>query len=197
MVYNDKLELADFIGHHTLLYGDTNTKKTYYTAKFIQFLVESKNYNPKQISILDFAPKVCFFKSIKTGGRLQDYYQEIIRCNNFQFEGEIIPPRLKARNKRELYEYMCHNYKLTSNILKEFNQNPTKILIINDISIYLHLGDKKYLLETINKTSTFLGNSYYGRTIKRKFASLLSLRERYYVEYLIKNIESAYLTGEK
>lgn len=193
MLFHDKLELADFIGHHTLLYGDADTKKTYYTAKFIQFLIESKNYNPKQISILDFAPKLYLFKSIKIGGRIQDFYQESIRCNNFMFEGEVIPPRIKARNRRELYEYLCHNYKLTSKILDNFNANPTKILIMNDISIYLHLGDKKYLLETINKTDTFLGNSYYGRTIKRKFASLLSLRERYYVEFLIKNIENAYL----
>jgi len=195
MLFHDKLELADFIGHHTLLYGDADTKKTYYTAKFIQFLIESKKYNPKQISILDFAPKLYLFKNIKIGGRIQDFYQESIRCNNFMFEGEVIPPRIKARNRRELYEYLCHNYKLTSKILDNFNENPTKILIMNDISIYLHLGDKKYLLETINKTDTFLGNSYYGRTIKRKFASLLSLRERYYVEFLIKNIENTYLMG--
>ena len=55
MIFHENLDFNQFIGYHTILYGETNTKKTYFTAKFVQFLVESKNINPKDISILDFA----------------------------------------------------------------------------------------------------------------------------------------------
>lgn len=189
------LNFDECIGRSTLLYGETDTKKTLYTAKFVQFLLESKKINPQEISILDFAPKLAFFKNLKIGGRIQDYYNESIKCKNFIFEGEIIPPRLKAKSKSELYKNICSNYKITSKILNNFKENPTDFLIINDISIYLHLGSKRYILETIFRVNTFFGNSYYGTSIKSKFPTLLSINEKKKVNFLIKNIKNSYFTG--
>ena len=194
-MFNENFDLNDFIGHHTLLYGETDTKKTYFTAKFIQFLVEKKHLNPKEISILDFAPSLDYIKGIKIGGKITDYYKNSIMCNNLKFEGEIIPARLKARNIIELYKNACNNYKKTFKILKIFAKNPTEILIINDISIYLHVGNKKLLIDSVEKSSTFLGNSYYGVSIKADFSKLFNLREKRLVQYLIKKIENSYLTG--
>jgi len=189
------LNCDECIGRSTLLYGETDTKKTLYTAKFVKFLLESKKINPQEISILDFAPKLAFFKNLKIGGRIQDYYNESIKCKNFIFEGEIIPPRLKAKSKSELYKNICSNYEITSKILNNFKENPTNFLIINDISIYLHLGSKRYILETIFKVNTFFGNSYYGTSIKSKFPTLLSINEKKKVNFLIKNIKNSYFTG--
>lgn len=195
MRYNPSLNFESCIGHYTFLYGETNTKKTYYTAKFIQFLIESKHFDQKQISVLDFAPPLNFIKNIKIGGRIKDFYENSVICKNIYFEGDIIPPRLNARNKRELYENACKNYKKTFKILKFFNDNPTKVLIINDISIYFHIGNKNPLLKAIKKSNTFFGNSYYGSSIKSDFAPLFSLREKRIVQYLIKKIEYSYFTG--
>ncbi|MFX1320243.1 MAG: hypothetical protein ACFFAQ_01235 [Promethearchaeota archaeon] len=189
------LNFNECIGHSTLLYGETDTKKTLYTAKFVKFLLEEKKINPQEISILDFAPKLAVFKNLKIGGRIQDYYNESFKCKNFIFEGEIIPPRLKAKNKSELYKNMCSNYKITSKILNNFKDNPTDFLIINDISIYLHLGSKRYIIETIVGVNTFFGNSYYGTSIKSKFPTLLSINEKKKVNFLIKNIKNSYFTG--
>lgn len=189
------LNFDECIGHSTLLYGETDTKKTLYTAKFVKFLLESKKINPQEISILDFAPKLAFFKDLKIGGRIQDYYNKSIKCKNFIFEGEIIPPRLKAKSKSELYKNICSNYKITSKILNNFKENSTDFLIINDISIYLHLGSKRYILETIFRVNTFFGNSYYGTSIKSKFPTLLSINEKKKVNFLIKNIKNSYFTG--
>ena len=195
MLFHPKLELADFIGHRTLLYGETDTKKTFYTAKFIQFLIETKNVNPKQISILDFAPKLKVIKNLKIGGKIEEFNKISLTCNNITFEGEIIPPRLNAQNKAELYENACKNFQKTEKVLKTFNKNPTSILIINDISIYLHIGSVKSLLESINKSDTFFGNTYYGTSIKSDYSTLFNLREKRLVEYLIKKIEFSYFTG--
>jgi len=194
MIFHENLDFNRFIGYSTILYGETNTKKTYYTAKFVQFLIESKNVNPKDITILDFAPKLSIIKDLKIGGKIEDFYDESIECNNISFVGEIIPPRLNANNKKELYENALKNYNKTHETVRNFNENPTSILIINDISIYLHIGNKKYLLETIKKASTFFGNSYYGSSIKRNFSTLFSLKEKRSVKFLLKRVDNALIT---
>ena len=194
MIFHENLDFNRFIGYSTILYGETNTKKTYYTAKFIQFLIESKKIDPKDITILDFAPKLSIINELKIGGKIEDFYDKTRGCNNLSFEGEIIPPRLNANNKKELYENALKNYYKTHETLKDFNKNPTSILIINDISIYLHKGNKKFLLETIKKASTFFGNSYYGSSIKGNFATLFSLREKRSVKYLLKKVDNAFIT---
>ena len=186
---------ANHRNHHTLLYGETNTNKTYQTSKFVQFLLESKEVPPKNISILDFAPNLMTIKKIKIGGKIQDFYENSMTSKNILFKGEIIPPRLKSSNKTELYQNACENFKKTSEILHLFKKDPTPILIINDISIYLHIGNIKLLLEAINKSNTFFGNSYYGSSIKRDYATLFSLREKRQVDYLIKKVEKSYFTG--
>jgi len=145
MIFHEDLDFNQFIGYSTILYGETNTKKTYYTAKFIQFLLESKNIDPKEITILDFAPKLSIIKDLKIGGKIEDFYDRSNERINISFEGEIIPPRLNARNKRELYDNALKNYNKTHECLVKFNENPSLFLIINDISIYLHQGNKKYI----------------------------------------------------
>ena len=195
MIFNSSLNFERIIGHHTLLYGETDTKKTYYTAKFIQFLIETEKLNPKEISILDFAPPQESINNVKVGGKIADYYKNSLMCKNFYFTGEIIPPRLNAKNIIELYDIACKNYKKTFKILNLFNENPTSILIINDISIFLHIGNKKLLIDSIQKSNTFLGNSYYGSSIKTDFTNIFSLREKRLVEYLVQKIEKSYFTG--
>ena len=194
MKFHDDLNFEDFIGSHTILYGETDTKKTYYTSKFVQYLIETKEMDPQEISILDFAPQLRVLMGLKIGGKIEDFYPQCIKCNNILFKGDIIPPRLRATNKQELFQYALMNYEKTHGILEKFNENPTTILIINDISIYLHHGDKNYLLETIQKSNTFFGNSYYGTSIKRNFATFLSLKEKRSVKYLVKRLDKAYIT---
>ncbi len=190
----DDFEYKDFIGNYTLFYGETNTKKTYYTAKFIDYLIDYQDINPKEISILDFAPELMLINGLKIGGKINDFSNKSFECREIRLRGEIIPARLKARNNKELFENICHNYKITSKALEIFNQKTTDFLIINDISIYLHLGDKSYLLNIIKKASTFCGNSYCGTTIKTGYGKLLSLKEKKRVEFLVKNLNNSILT---
>lgn len=190
----EDFEYKDFLGNYTLFYGETNTKKTYYTAKFIDYLIDYQNINPKEISILDFAPKLILINGLKIGGKINDFSHKSFKCRLIRLEGEIIPARIKARNKKELFESICRNYKITSKALEKFNQKSTDFLIINDVSIYLHLGDKSYLLNTIKNVDTFCGNSYYGNTIKTGYGKLLSLKEKKRIEFLVKNLNNSILT---
>ena len=180
---------SDSINHQTLLYGETNSGKTQITSNFIKFLIESLEYDKNDISILDFAPNLEIYQGLKIGGRIEEFYEKSRECNYIPIEGKIIPPRLQASNKNELYENACKNYKISSKILEEYDENPTNILIINDISIYLHLGCTKHLLESISRAETFFGNTYYGSSITQNFAERFSLVERKKVELIIKEIE--------
>lgn len=195
MNFKVKLDFDDLINHSTILYGETNTYKTYQTSEFVKFLLESKTIAPREISILDFAPTLMTIKNLKVGGKIQDFYEQSGVCRNIIFKGEIIPPRLKSRNKKELYQNSRENFKKTSKILNTFNENPTSILIINDISIHLHGGSIKLLLNAINESKTFFGNTYFGSSIKRGYATLFSLRERRKVKSLINKVELSYFTG--
>ena len=190
---NTEIDFEKAIGHHTLLYGETDTGKTYFTAKFIDFLLISKNVNPDNITILDFAPPLNIIKNVKFGGKIEEFSELSYQCKNIPLKGEIIPPRFTALNKKQLYSYLCHNYRITSMGLEIFKKNPTRYLIINDLSIYLHLGNKHHLLKIICGVNTFFGNSYYGAEIKSDFSKLLSLKERKRVEYFIRNVENPFL----
>ena len=69
------------------------------------------------------------------------------------------------------------------------------MLIINDISLYSHLGANQYLIDTIHKSNTFFGNAYYGESIKSRFSKLLSIKEKKRIESLIKNIDKSLKTS--
>jgi len=192
----ENLDFKNYVGHRTLLYGETNTGKTYNTAKFIDFLLDSNSFDPKEISILDFAPKFIDVNGIKIGGKILDFSKKSVECNYLRLDGEIIPPRLNANNKPELFENLCNNYKISTQMLELYKKQQTKVLIMNDISIYLHLGDKKSLLCAINGADTFFGNSYYGIKINKSFSALLSLKEKKRVEFLINHIPNSILTSK-
>ena len=192
---NTKIDFKNVLGHHTLLYGETDTRKTYLTAQFIEFLIISNNVDPDDISILDFAPPLNIIDNVKFGGKINHFSKLSFQCKNLPLKGEIIPPRFGASNKKELYDNLCQNYRISSLCLEIFKENPTKYLIINDLSIYLHLGDKHYLLEIINAANTFFGNTYYGAQIKSNFSKLLSLKERKRVEFIINHIENPIFTS--
>jgi len=187
----EKLEFKNYIGHRTLLYGETNTGKTYITSKFIDFLLDSNLFAPKEISILDFAPKFLEVNGMKIGGKILDFSKKSVECNYLKVDGELIAPRLNSNNKQELFQNICHNYKITAQMLELYSSQQTKVLIMNDMSIYLHLGDKKFLLNVINSTPTFFGNSYFGTKIKKSFGKLLSLKEKKRVEFFINHIPNS------
>ncbi|MGQ4873456.1 MAG: hypothetical protein ACP6IY_05210 [Promethearchaeia archaeon] len=189
-----EISFKKLIGKHSIIFGNSNTKKTYYTGLFVNYLLENK-INPKEISILEFAPDLILMGDLKIGGKIEDYFPEVKKCNLLAPTEPIIPPRLHSRNKSELYHYITRNFNLTSILLEKYKKDPTPFLIINDISIFLHKGNRRTLMNVIKKSNTFLGNSYYGDTIKKEYSVLLDLREKNNVKYLIKRLDLAFFSG--
>ena len=189
------LKFRDCLGRRTLLYGETSTGKTQITSNFIQHLLEVEEKTPKIISILDLAPPLQHIDQMKIGGRISDYYPPSKVCNYLSPRERIIPPRLEASSRGELHENACHNFKETWHLLEKFRKNHTEILIINDISIHLHVGSLNHLLNVIQKSNTFFGNAYHGSSINKGFARIFSLKEKRKVERLIHIMDCSYQTG--
>ena len=53
----NKLDFDRLLGIKVLLYGETNTYKTFCSAKYVQYLLEDRNIDPNRVSIIEFAPK--------------------------------------------------------------------------------------------------------------------------------------------
>ncbi len=192
MKFSEDVVFEELLGHRTLLFGELNTKKTYHTAKFVQFLLEAKKISPKEISILDFAPERQTTSIGKIGGKIENFYENTKRCNVIPINGKILPPRLTATNLKELDFIASANFKLLNDALNSFEQNITSFLLINDLSMYLHIGSKMRIWNVIKKSSTFFGNSYYGESINKDFAKKFSLREKKRVNFLIKRVDFPY-----
>jgi len=190
-----ELIFENCLGKKTLLYGEINTNKTFLTSKFVEFLIYSKNIPPKDVSILDFGPKMRIVNNVKIGGRLEDYSNSIHRCNYINLQEEIIPPRLEAKNRYEFYSNICQNYKNTNESVLKFKESPTNFLILNDISLYLHCGKPKNLLKILNISYTFFGNIYYGSSINSKYSKLFNILEKKKTESLLKNLGPCFFTG--
>ncbi len=192
MKFSEDVVFEELLGHRTLLFGELNTKKTYHTAKFVQFLLEAKKISPKEISILDFAPERQTTSIGKIGGKIENFYENTKSCNVIPINGKILPPRLTATNLKELDFIASANFKLLNDALNSFEQNITSFLLINDLSMYLHIGSKMRIWNVIKKSSTFFGNSYYGESINKDFAKKFSLREKKRVNFLIKRVDFPY-----
>ena len=190
------LDFNEILGKKTIIYGEINTGKTKITAEFVRFLLEEKKINPAEISILDFGPKLIEINGKKIGGRISDFYPQSEICDNIKPKGDIIPPRLNAKSKEELHKNAQHNYLITLKSLEEFHSNPTPVLIINDISIYLHKGNEILLLDVIEQCETFLGNTDYGTLIKSQFDPAFSEKEKRLVEKILKKIKFSYFTNK-
>jgi len=81
-------------------------------------------------------------------------------------------------------------------LIDEYIRNPTKILIINDLSIYFHAGDLSKILQCLSKAETFLANSYYGKTLKNDFNTGVSYRERDLVKKMMRYMDRVIMLRE-
>jgi hypothetical protein len=166
-------------GTKTLIIGDVGSGKTQLTRIFLMEAIE-EGYTD-EITVIEMAPHKRTVKGTRVGGVLLETYPANLRY----LEGdEIKTPRLSARNGRELLELADHNRHEIEKLLQAFLRRPTKILFINDVSIYLHRGDLGYLWSTIEKAETAVVNGYKGATLRADFDTQLSQREEQLMEAL-------------
>lgn len=173
-------DLSELKGKKLLIAGDVGTGKTACTAKLLEKIM--KQAQNEEITILDFAPM-----HGNIGGQLKQYLETIPK--NYFAPQKVRAPRLEGKSKAEVIKLATENAKSMALLLKRYLENPTKYLIINDVSLYLQAGDCELLGKCLRKANTAILNSYYGSALSEDKGSNISSIERRNVEKLMEDID--------
>ena len=163
----------EFLGKKVLIIGDVGRGKTRFTRELLIEAIEM-GYGPR-ITVIDMAPEQVSFNGLSAGGK-------ILRPDEFEIRylscEDIKTPRLSARSPSELLELADYNRRILKRLLKEFISSPTRILFINDVSLYLQRGKFDLLWSALEKADTAIINGYYGEKLRDDLGTGLSERER-------------------
>ncbi len=171
-----------FLNKYTLVIGDVGKGKTKLTGDFIKELIRL-GYDG-DLYIIDLAPNV---RNI--GSRLSKYVYGF-RNSIYRYSREIRAPRVEAKDSRMLKEYIERNYRVALEFFKDFVKSGRKILVVNDLSIFLHYAEVEEVLRYIEHSDTFFGNCYYGEHIIDQFGTGIDRIERKKVLELTKYMDN-------
>ncbi|TFG20806.1 MAG: hypothetical protein EU530_01975 [Promethearchaeota archaeon] len=179
-----------------LIFGDSNVGKTHLTSQFLSYLRDTSSL--KKIYVVEMGPERFQVDNYSVGGRLIDYdpsYQHDPSVLYYNYP--ITPPRSASKNDAEVYKNCLKNYKI---IHDEFttvidtlvnSSNNDSALIINDFSIYMHLGSHIPFLKLLKSSHTVFVNAYFGQKLAEDYGSNISWRERVLVKLLIRRFDYA------
>jgi len=165
--------VEEFRNRRTLITGEVNTGKTAYLAEILNRFLEG---GETDLTVIDMAPERVREIGVKM---TMEVTKSISYCT-----AQIAAPRLMGRTVDEVEALAEHNAKLIEGIFAEYLKNPSKVLFINDVSLYLQAGDLHKLLLWINSTPTVIMNGYYGFSLgggelgKRERQNMKALQKR-------------------
>ena len=176
-----RLSGRDLLGRKVLIIGEVGAGKTRLTASLLEELL--RLVGAAEVTVIDMAPP----RFAGAGGRLRDYLSaEGLR---YLEPERVVPPRLAGRTAEEVLAHARANYEALRPLVLAYLQRPTKVLVVNDLSIYLHAGPLEDVLSCARAAETFLANSYYGESLANDKGSGVSERERRLVEELAKHMD--------
>lgn len=154
-----KLSIDDILHKRTLIIGDVGSGKTRLTAQIVKNLID-KGFS-SEITVIDMAPQ----HRGMIGGKISEYMDtKLIRYLNAE---NVQGPRITAKTTEELFTIAENNRRIIEPLLNYYLNNPTEILVINDLTLYLHRGSPIKIIKCITKSKTFIGNAYQGTKLSR------------------------------
>ena len=166
-----KPRTTDIFGKKILILGESGSGKTAMAARLAEKLMSIER--PERITIIDFAPK----RTRHTGGKLTDYIT-ITNGVKYLTPKQVRTPRLTGTSREAILRLARLNKKTMEPLLSQFAENATEVLIMNDITLYLHLGRLQRVLQCVTLAKTFLGTAYYGSKLAEDLGTGISLREK-------------------
>jgi hypothetical protein len=165
------LEIGRLLGRKTLIVGEAGTGKSHLLARILEKMVEA--LGPEEITVIDMAP----FRFSGIGGKLREL-TESVNLVRYLTDDRIAPPRLAGRTATEVLKLAERNASLIRPLLLEFLKRPTKILLVNDLTIYLHTGDPSLLEKVLEAAETFVATCYEGERLSDDRGSGITAIER-------------------
>lgn len=173
MFFLNRGRLLDFqgmLGKRTLIVGEAGSGKTRALTSFLDFLVE-RGFE-REVTLIELAP------GLEGIGRpLEAYTRNVFRVRYLKPK-RIYPPRLLGRTAEEVLNYAERNYREAEELLSIFSASPSRILLINDLTIFLHFGSPEQVLEAIQACETFAATAYEGEVLRDDKGSGITMREK-------------------
>jgi len=159
-----------FIGRKTIIVGEIGSGKTLLLSRFLDQLVRSGLKD--RVTVIEMAPNMG-----GVGGTVENYTRNVA-CVKYLKPWRIIPPRTMGRNREEVIRYARLNMLALKPLIDEYLRNPTEILLINDLTIYLHAGEVEDIIQLINISKTFTATAYEGEKLADDKGSGITEKER-------------------
>ncbi|MFB0514540.1 MAG: hypothetical protein ACETVQ_03080 [Candidatus Bathyarchaeia archaeon] len=173
----NRLKPTEIIGKKLLILGEVGSGKTSLTAEIVQKLMLF--IEPKEITVIDMAPEAIG----EIGGKLSKHLSLNSELR-YLSPAKVYAPRTMGVTNTQVVEYAKRNKNAMEQLLDEFLKKPTKVLIVNDITLYLHLGKLEKIINCIRLAETFLASAYCGVKLKEDYGAGISAREKQVVEKL-------------
>jgi GTPase SAR1 family protein len=174
--------MRDLVGRRTLIVGDVGAGKTRLTRRLLE---EALELGLEGVTVIEMAPRAVDIDGVPVGGALVNTDARGIRY----LQTDVIKtPRLSARTPEELLQLADHNREKVERLLEAFDTEPSSILFINDVSIYLQRGSFDRLWETLLKADTVVANGYVGERLKADLGTGLSRDERQRMDELASRV---------
>ncbi|MEM3703273.1 MAG: hypothetical protein QXX79_02465 [Candidatus Bathyarchaeia archaeon] len=170
---------GEVLGKKVLILGEAGSGKTRLVSRLIQEIITI--IHPREVTVIDLAPPR---KGI-IGGKISDYVELKGEVRHLS-PTKVYTPRLDGKSSEEVLRYACLNRESMEPLFKEFIKDPSKVLVVNDVTLYLHMGDLETVLECVRLAETFLATAYYGFKLAENFGTGISERERQLTEKLAK-----------
>ncbi len=178
--------LSSLIHRRTLILGDVSAGKTALTVRLLKDVLRTTN--PNEITVVDMAPEKTVHREITIGGRMTDMIKVPMPIRVLQ-PTKVNAPRYSARDKQDLIRQVEENRIVIEDALDAYLNEPTPILFINDLSLYFQSGRWEKVFEAMNKSETFVANTYYGKHLENDLGTGVSAVERELVERIAKKVD--------
>lgn len=174
-----QLRASDIIGKKALILGEAGSGKTKLAARLLRELIGHKK--AERITVIDLAPR----RTGEIGGKLTDYLSttDTVKYLSPEF---VYTPRLVGTSPEHILRYAELNKKNMEPLFIEFLHNVSEVLVVNDVTLYLHAGDLETVLKCASSARTFLATAYYGSKLANDLGTGISQREREMTERLAK-----------
>ena len=181
----DETRFDQYAGKNTLIVGETlsNTSlnRTALLANLIKDAIDNDYGN--RISIIEMCPDKTSFKNIKFAAQLSEYIDNLDEFNYIKPE-TVHWPRIYANNPKDAIKLSVQNSRSLIECLDKYRKRPTKILFVNELNFYLHMGTMHWLMKAIDKSTSFIGTCFRSKFPYTDYNTGISRRERRLIDKL-------------
>lgn len=170
-----EVSFKGLVGKRTLIRGNVRTGKTQLTVELLEEAVAQGL--SREITVVDMAPVTEVFDGRSIGGRLSEFTDAFMRVR-YLAPAVTLTPRLKARTPEELYTMVGNNAESIRPLLDRCIEDPSPVLFVNDVSIFLQSGSMQPVLRAAELAETFIANGYYGEHFSEDLGTGVSRLER-------------------